>query len=148
LPYHINFLKHSNIDKLRTLWVSWPGTSHGSLGVSSLWCLDRVERWRTRNAHDKHWHWKVHVFDHLVHFWNPQSICIDERYEIQVSVLLLTCYSGYPAKICSSSRRKTLNNILLRPDNARDYNSRLSSEKIESAKAQRVPHPPYSPDQT
>jgi hypothetical protein len=44
--------------------------------------------------------------------------------------------------ICSSSPRKTLKGILLHLDNARAHNSRLSSEKIESAKAQRVPHLP------
>jgi hypothetical protein len=50
--------------------------------------------------------------------------------------------------ICSSSRRKSLKDILLHLDKATAHNLRPSSEKIESAKAQRVPHAPYSPDQT
>jgi hypothetical protein len=44
--------------------------------------------------------------------------------------------------ICSSSGRKTLKGILLHLDNAPRRNSQLSSEKIESAKAQRVRQPP------
>jgi hypothetical protein len=50
--------------------------------------------------------------------------------------------------ICSSSRMKTLKDILLHLENAGAHNSRLSSEKIESARAERVPHPPESLDQT
>jgi hypothetical protein len=42
--------------------------------------------------------------------------------------------------ICSSSRRKTVNDILLHLDNAPARNSRLSLEKIESAKAKRAAH--------
>jgi hypothetical protein len=60
------------------------------------------------------------------------------------------CYQhtlpGIQQNICSSSRRKTLNGILLHRDNEPALNSRLSSEKIESAKAQRWPHPPYGSD--
>jgi hypothetical protein len=48
--------------------------------------------------------------------------------------------------ICSSSRRKTLNDSLLHLDNAKAHNSRFCSEKSESATAQRVPHPLYGPD--
>jgi histone-lysine N-methyltransferase SETMAR len=48
--------------------------------------------------------------------------------------------------ICSSSRRKTSNHILLHLETASAHNSRLSSKKIESANAQRVPHTPYNPD--
>jgi hypothetical protein len=66
-------------------------------GVSPFWCLGSVQRWRNGNTHDKAWHWKVHDFDHLVHFWNPQSTCIDEMSEIHFSILLSTCYSRYPA---------------------------------------------------
>jgi hypothetical protein len=50
----------------------------------------------------------------------------------------------------TSGHRATENtewySILLRLDNASDRDSRLSSEKIESAKAQRVPHLRYNPD--
>jgi hypothetical protein len=54
---------------------------------------DRKRRWqqlRLENAWSR-------SFDN---FWNPQSTCIDQRYEIQIqfSVLPSTCYSGYPAK--------------------------------------------------
>jgi histone-lysine N-methyltransferase SETMAR len=48
--------------------------------------------------------------------------------------------------IYSSSRIKTLKDILLHLDNAPVHNSRLSSEKIESTNPQRMPHPPYGPD--
>jgi histone-lysine N-methyltransferase SETMAR len=48
--------------------------------------------------------------------------------------------------IRSSSCRTTLKGLLLHLDNALAHNLRLSSEKIESAKAQRVPHSPYDPD--
>jgi hypothetical protein len=51
-------------------------------------------------------------------------------------------------RISSSSRRKSLQEIFLDFDNAPAHNSRLSSENIESAKAQRAPHPPSDPDQT
>jgi hypothetical protein len=44
--------------------------------------------------------------------------------------------------ICSSSRSKTLKDILLHLDNAPAHNSRLSSEKLAFAKAQSVTHPP------
>jgi hypothetical protein len=47
--------------------------------------------------------------------------------------------------ICSSSCRKTLNRHLLHLDNATAHNSQFSSEKSESAKAQRVPHRLYDP---
>jgi hypothetical protein len=50
----------------------------------------------------------------------------------------------------ASAHRATENtegySILLHLDNAPDRDSRLSSEKIESAKAQRVPHLHYNPD--
>jgi hypothetical protein len=49
--------------------------------------------------------------------------------------------------ICSSSRRETLKPIRLHLANAPAHNSRLSSEKIESANAQRVPYPCYRPAQ-
>jgi hypothetical protein len=49
-----------------------------------------------------------------------------------------------------SAHRTTENieeySILLHLDSASDHNLRLSSEKIESTKAQRVPHPYYHPD--
>jgi hypothetical protein len=48
--------------------------------------------------------------------------------------------------ICPLSRRKTLDGIFLHLDHAPVHNSRLSSEKIESAKVERVLHQPYSPD--
>jgi hypothetical protein len=48
--------------------------------------------------------------------------------------------------ICSSSRRKTLKEILLDLDNAPAHNSRVSSGKIESTQAHRVSHPRDSPD--
>jgi hypothetical protein len=41
----------------------------------------------------------------------------------------------------------TLKTMLLHLDNAPARNSRLSSENIESAKAQRVPHPPLTQTQ-
>jgi hypothetical protein len=66
--------------------------------------------------------------------YNSQSFCQHVILDIQQS-------------ICSSIRRKPLKGILWHLDNAPAHNSRLSSDKIESAKAQRVPHPPYSPDQ-
>jgi hypothetical protein len=44
---------------------------------------------------------------------------------------------------CSSNRRRTSNDILSRLGNALAHNSWLSSEKIESAKAERVSHAPY-----
>jgi hypothetical protein len=40
----------------------------------------------------------VNDFDHLVDFWNPESTCIDQRYEIEFWSLLLTCDCRYPAK--------------------------------------------------
>jgi hypothetical protein len=49
---------------------------------------------------------------------------------------------------CPSSHKMTLKGILLHLRNAPAPNSRLSSEKIESAKAQRVPHPSHDPDPT
>jgi hypothetical protein len=49
--------------------------------------------------------------------------------------------------ICSLSRRKALNDIILHLSNASAHNSRLSSEIIEFAKVQRLPHPHYSSDQ-
>jgi hypothetical protein len=54
----------------------------------------------------------------------------------------------FQQNICSSSRRKPLKGILLHLDNATVHNSQFSSEKIESAKTQRVLHPHYSLDQT
>jgi hypothetical protein len=50
--------------------------------------------------------------------------------------------------ICSSSRRNILKAILLHLGNAPAHNSQLSSENIESAKAQRGLHPPDRPDET
>jgi hypothetical protein len=94
LPCQINFLKDSNIDKQRILWIFWSRTSRGSFWSISSWCLDGIQRWGTGNIHDKNWEWQVHDFDHLVHFWNAQSTCIDQRYEIQFSVFLSKCYSG------------------------------------------------------
>jgi hypothetical protein len=69
---------------------------------------------------------------------------------MQFSVLLSTCYSGYPypAKYLLIEPQKTLKGILLHLEHAPAHNSRLSSEKIESGKVQRVPHPLYSPDVT
>jgi hypothetical protein len=118
-------------------------------GVSPLWCLGRVQRWGTVNTQDKNRHWKVHDFDHLVHFWNPQSTCIDQTYEIQIqfSVLLSTCYSEYSANICSSSRRKPLNDIifsciLTMPSS--QFQTLFTKDWIR--KAQKLPHPLYSLD--
>jgi transposase len=48
--------------------------------------------------------------------------------------------------VCSSSIRKPLKRMLLHLDNALARNSRRASEEIESPKAQRLLHPPYSPD--
>jgi hypothetical protein len=48
--------------------------------------------------------------------------------------------------ICASSHRETLNDILRPFDNVPAQNLRLYSDKIESAKAERVSHLPYSPD--
>jgi hypothetical protein len=96
----------------------------------------------------------MHDLDHLVHFWNPQSTCIDQKYEVQIqiqfSVFLSICYSGYPypAKDLLIEPQKTLKGILVHLDNIPAHNSPLSSEKIGSAKAQRVPYPSYSPSQT
>jgi hypothetical protein len=87
-------------------------------------------------------------FDHLVHFWNPQSTCIDQRYEISFSVLLSACCSGCPAKDLLIGPQKNTEgySILLHLDNALADNSQLSSDKIESAKAQRVSRPPVGLD--
>jgi hypothetical protein len=148
LPCHINFLKYSRIGKQRALWISWPRTSRAYFSSLTLLCLSRFQRWGTRNIHDKNWHRKVHDFDHLVYFWNPPSTCIAQRYDIQVSVLLSTCYSGYPAKHLLFEPQQNFegDSILLHLDNAPAHNSRLSSEMIKSVKAQRVPYPRYRSD--
>jgi hypothetical protein len=66
--------------------------------------------------------------------YNSQYFCPDVIPDIQ-------------QRICSSSQENTeWYSILLHLDNAPDHNSRLSSEIIESAKAQRVPHPYYNLD--
>jgi hypothetical protein len=56
----------------------------------------------------------VHDFDHLVHFWNPQPTCIDQRYEIQFSLLLAKCIPDIHIQenICWSSHRKIGKDIL------------------------------------
>jgi hypothetical protein len=66
-----------------------------------------------------------------------------------ISVLLSAYYSEYPAKHLLINPQKNIErySLLLHLGKAAAHNSRLSSEKIEPAKAQRVPHPPYSPDQ-
>jgi hypothetical protein len=91
----------------------------------------------------------VYDFDHLVHFWNPQSPYIDQRYEIQFSVFLPTCYSRYAAKHLLIDPQKNIEgySILFQFDNATPHNSWLSSEKIELAKVKRMPHPTDGPDQ-
>jgi hypothetical protein len=48
--------------------------------------------------------------------------------------------------ICSSSRNKTLKDVLLHLDNARAHDSRLSPETIKFPKAKRAAHPRYGPD--
>jgi hypothetical protein len=70
LPCYLSFLLSSSIAKQRPLWISWPGTSRGS-----FWSILIMGSWPRRemkygNAHDQNWHWKVHEFDHLVHFCN------------------------------------------------------------------------------
>jgi hypothetical protein len=69
---------------------------------------------------------------------------------MQFSVFLSTSYSGYPyqTKHLFIEQQKNFEEyfILWDLDNAPAHNSQCSSEKIESAKDQRVLHPLYSPD--
>jgi hypothetical protein len=67
---------------------------------------------------------------------------------MQFSALPSTIIPDIQQNICSSSHRQTLKRILLHFDNASAYSLRLSSEKIESTKAEILPHRPHSPDQT
>jgi hypothetical protein len=69
---------------------------------------------------------------------------------MQFLVFLSKCYSRYPTKHLFIESYKNIEgySILLHLDNAPGDNSRLSSEMIESTKAQRVTHPFYNPNQT
>jgi hypothetical protein len=85
-------LKHESLSSRHVTSASWnilafPGNGLRQFldrrrivvlfGVFAFWCRDHVQSWRTGNTHDRNWHWKVHHFDHLVHFWTRQSTCID-----------------------------------------------------------------------
>jgi hypothetical protein len=49
-------------------------------------------------------------------------------------------------KITSRSHRKTLKERAIELDKARVHNSRSSQKYIQAFKAERLPHPTYSPD--
>jgi transposase len=57
-----------------------------------------------------------------------------------------TVMPGIIGDITSHSRRKTLKNFFLHMDNATPHNSKQSQECIQASRAQRLPHPAYSPD--
>jgi hypothetical protein len=66
-----------------------------------------------KHAWEKGWHWKVHDFDHLIHFWNPQSARLDQTYEIQIQFLVLLSHVISISNKTSAHRvsEKTLNSI-------------------------------------
>jgi histone-lysine N-methyltransferase SETMAR len=64
------------------------------------------------------------------------------------AVVLLCCCAVVPslvAELTSDTRPKTLKGFIIHMDNARPHNSGSSRNCIQSARAERLPHPPYSP---
>jgi hypothetical protein len=115
-----------------------------------VWCLDRVQRWGTRNTNDKSETEKCMISI----IWSisgiPSLLALTKRIKYNSSYF---CQHVIPdlhiqQHICSPSRKIMLKNGLLHLGKAAGHNSRLSSEKIDSPKAQRVPHPAYHSDKT
>jgi hypothetical protein len=127
----------------------WPKTSPGSFWsiLILFWCLGRVQRWCSGNTYDKIETEKcmISIIRSISGIHSLLALARGRKYKMQFSVLLSTCYPGYPAIHLLIEPQKTLKGILLHLDNATIDNSRLSSEMIECAKAQGVPHAPYGP---
>jgi hypothetical protein len=107
VPHQLTRTEHESLKSCHVTSTPWNTPALPSSGLCEFLDWDESEffleyphdRIWDASRDDKNWHRKVHDFDHLAHFWNPQSTCISPRYEIQMqfSALLSACYSGYPS---------------------------------------------------
>jgi len=83
-------------------------------------------------------------------FWSPEGLhsllILPHGTTYNAAYFCDTVVPNLRSEICTQRRRRTLRGIVIHMDNARPHNAKISVEALESIKAKRVEHPPYSPD--
>jgi hypothetical protein len=111
-----------------------------------VWALSRDEVSETLLTNIDSEKRKISVIWSISGIESPLALTKRMKYKYNSQYFCQYAIPDIKENISSSSRRTTLKLLLLHLENASAHNSRLSSEKIESATAQRVAHRPCCPD--